>query len=102
MIGIFTEDESVITTCAHALRIISAGFVFSSFSVAATGAFEGLGKGLSSLLITLLRNIFVIIPLSFILSRFIGVDGVWHSFWITEVSVALFSALLVMRKLNYM
>lgn len=100
MIGIFTEDENVITTGAHALRIISAGFVFSSFSVAATGAFEGLGKGLSSLLITLLRNIFMIIPLSFILSRFIGVDGVWHSFWITEVSVALFSAILVKGTLS--
>ena len=45
-------------------------------------------------MISLLRYIVLILPLAFILSRSMGPDGVWHSFWITEVITAVLSALI--------
>lgn len=44
----------------------------------------------------------IIIPSSFILSRFIGAYGVWHAFWITEAVTALFSYIMVRKILNRM
>ena len=70
------------------------GFIVSAVSVAASGALEGLGKGVPSLMISLLRYIVLILPLAFLLSRSMGPDGVWHSFWITEVITAVLSALI--------
>ena len=71
-----------------ALRIISAGFLVSSVSVTSSGALEGLGQGVPSLLISLLRYVIIIIPAAFLLSRVLGAAGVWNAFWITEVLTA--------------
>ena len=74
-----------------ALRIISAGFVFSAVSVTVSGVLEGVGKGGGSLVISLCRYIIIIIPAAFILSRLIGANGVWHAFWISELLTAFIS-----------
>lgn len=89
LIGLFTSNETTISAGAAALRIIRAGFIVSSVSVTASGALEGLGKGIPSLIISIFRYVAVIIPAAFILSRIYGAAGVWHSFWITEIITAV-------------
>lgn len=85
LMGLFTENPATIAAGASALRIISAGFIVSAVSVTASGALEGLGKGLPSLVISLCRFLVVILPLAFVLSRLLGPLGVWHAFWLTEL-----------------
>ncbi len=97
LIGIFAEDAAAVEAGAKALRIISAGFIISAVSVTASGALEGLGKGGASLVISLCRNVIVIIPAAFLLSRLFGADGVWQAFWITELVSALVSLLVYRR-----
>ncbi len=81
--AMFTENPETIAAGGKALRIISAGFIVSSVSVATSGALEGLGKGTQSLVISLFRYALVILPVAFVLSRIFGAVGVWHAFWIT-------------------
>ena len=94
LIGLFTENPSTVDIGAHALRLISIGFLISSVSVVISGALEALGEGPASLCISLLRYIVVVIPLAFMLSRFIGSDGVWHAIWLTEFITAGAAAIL--------
>ena len=93
----FNTQETTIAAGASALRIISCGFIVSSVSVVSSGALEALGKGNESLVVSLLRYLVIIVPLAFVLSRFIGANGVWHSFWITE-TVTAFVAYGIYRK----
>ena len=93
----FTTQETTIAAGASALRIISCGFIVSSVSVVSSGALEALGKGNESLVVSLLRYLVIIVPLAFVLRRFIGANGVWHSFWITE-TVTAFVAYGIYRK----
>lgn len=99
LIGLFTDSPLTLSEGARALRIISIGFVVSSVSVTSSGALEGLGKGLPSLVISLLRYIVLIIPLAFLLCFIAGLgpDGVWASFWMTEVLTAA-ASLAIYRK----
>ena len=97
LMGLFTRNPETVSEGAGALRIISAGFILSAFSVTSSGALEGIGKGMPSLIISLCRYILIIIPAAFFLSRFFGPAGVWNAFWITEAVTALVS-LLVYRK----
>ena len=97
LMGLFTHTEATIQTGKTALRIIGAGFIVSAVSVTSSGALEGLGKGIPSLLISLCRYVVVIIPTAFLLSRFFGAVGVWNAFWITEVISAVIS-LIIYRK----
>jgi len=84
LMALFTHNADTIQVGQTALRIISFGFIISSVSVIACGALEGLGKGLPSLVISLMRYIVIIIPAAFFLSRVFGAVGVWHAFWATE------------------
>lgn len=88
LIGLFTTNPQTIQVGTTALRIISAGFVVSSVSVTSGGALEGLGKGAPSLLLSSLRYVIIILPCAYILSRFLGVVGVWHAFWVSELLTA--------------
>lgn len=88
LMELFTQNEETIRAGETALRIISAGFVISAVSVTSSGALEGLGKGVPSLVISLFRYVLVIIPAAYILSRIFGAVGVWHGFWIAELITA--------------
>ena len=97
LIGLFTENAATVAAGKTALRIISGGFIVSAVSVTASGALEGLGKGMPSLVISLCRYLVIIVPVAFLLSRVLGAAGVWHAFWITELFTASI-ALAVYRK----
>ena len=88
LLGLFTTNPQTITAGSTALRIISLGFIVSSVSITSSGALEGLGKGIPSLMISLCRYAILILPLAFLLSRLIGPSGVWHAFWICEAITA--------------
>lgn len=88
LMELFTQNEETIRAGETALRIISAGFIISAVSVTSSGALEGLGKGVPSLVISLFRYVLVIIPAAYILSRIFGAVGVWHGFWIAELITA--------------
>lgn len=89
LIGLFTSNPDTIAAGAKALRIICIGFVVSAVSTTSSGALEGLGKGVPSLVISLCRYMVFIMPLAAVLCGRLGPDGVWHAFWITEVLTAL-------------
>lgn len=97
LMSLFTHTTTTIYTGKDALRIISGGLIISSISVTSAGALEGLGKGIQSLIISLCRYVVIIIPVAFILSRWLGARGVWHAFWVAETLTAVV-ALIVYRK----
>lgn len=97
---LFTHTPTTIAAGATALRTISCGFIVSAVSVTCSGALEGLGKGFPSLIISLCRYLLLILPLAFILSRFLGPEGVWHAFWLTETASALVSLVVYRRALR--
>lgn len=97
LMGLFTANPITMKAGSVALRVISLGFIASSVSVICSGALEGLGKGVHSLIISLCRYVVVIIPAAFIVSRFMGAVGVWYAFWITEAVTAAISY-MVYRK----
>lgn len=76
-------------------------FVVSSISVTSQGALEALGKGKESLVISLIRYIVLIIPLSYLLSKIFGAKGVWHGFWITEIIAAFVSFYIKFKEFKY-
>ena len=89
LIALFTANPETIALGTRALQIICLGFIGSAFSVTASVALEGLGKGFSSFIISFLRYVAVIIPAAFILCHTAGPAFVWHAFWITEALTAV-------------
>ena len=89
LMQLFTSNLETVAIGQTALRIICLGFVVSAVSTTSSGALEGLGKGAESLVISLCRYVVFIMPLAAVLCHFLGANGVWHAFWITEVLSAI-------------
>ena len=97
LIGLFSSSPETISIGQTALQTICLGFVVSAVSTTSSGALEGLGKGVPSLVISLCRYVIFIMPLAWVLCRQMGPTGVWHAFWVTEVCSAVI-AFVVYRK----
>ena len=77
-----------------AMRIISISFIFAGINVAYQGIYQALNGGMESLVISLLRQLVIILPLAGIFSIFVrngqvGVSLIWWAFPITEVIYCL-------------
>ena len=101
LMGLFTQNPETIAAGQTALRIISIGFVISAVSTTVSGALEGLGKGAESLVIALCRYVVFIMPLAALLCDWLGADGAWHAFWLTEVLAAVVSGIVYRRAVTH-
>ena len=77
-----------------AMRVISVSFFFAGINVAYQGIYQALESGIESLVISLLRQLLLILPLAGIFSAFVrngqaGVTLIWWAFPITEVLACL-------------
>lgn len=77
-----------------AMRVISVSFIFAGINVAYQGIYQALESGIESLVISLLRQLLLILPLAGIFSVFVrngqaGVTLLWWAFPITEVLACL-------------
>ena len=85
-----------------AMRIISISFIFAGINVAYQGIYQALDGGMESLVISLLRQLIIILPLAGIFSFFvrgghIGVSLIWWAFPITEVTACVVGYLFLKR-----
>ncbi|MGI6070068.1 MAG: MATE family efflux transporter [Blautia sp.] len=94
IMGLFHASPDLMNMGCQALRIISLGFFVSIFSIIYAGTFEGLGKGLHSLSISILRQMSILPVLALVLSRIIGVTGVWIAFPVTELIAGIYAICL--------
>lgn len=95
---LFTTNPDTLSLGVTALRIISIGFLFSALSVTTSGALEGLGMGLPSLVISLMRYLIFIIPAALVFSHFYGANGVWLAFPFAEILTGIISYIIWHRK----
>ena len=77
-----------------AMRVISVSFIFAGINVAYQGIYQALESGIESLVISLLRQLLLILPLAGIFSAFVRngqarVTLIWWAFPITEVLACL-------------
>ena len=66
--------------------------------IVSAGVFEALGKGKESLWISLVRQFVIILPLGWLLSRFMGAEGIWISFPAAEALAAVMSVILLRKE----
>lgn len=85
LLMIFSANEAVMRIGVPALRIISISFLFAGVGIVSSTVFQAVGNPIHSLLMSVLRQLVIILPAAYILSLFGNVDFVWWSYPIAEV-----------------
>lgn len=85
LISMFGGGEDLMSVGVQAFRIISLCFVPAAAGIIFTTLFQAVGKGIRSLLMSVCRQLLIILPVAFLLSITLGVGAVWYAFPIAEV-----------------
>lgn len=99
LLQLFQADDEMLSIGIPALRLISISFLPATIGFILPTLFQSLGKGFDSLIVFLLRQFAITLPLSFILSKTLGLYGIWISFVIAE-SIAALAAYVLYRRLR--
>ena len=82
-----TEGQSnaeLLAMGVPALRIISLNFIFAGFCIVSSSVFQALGNGILSLIVSVARQLVVLVPAAYLLSLSGNVEMIWWSFPIAE------------------
>ena len=90
---LFNASPEMLEIGVSALRIISCSYIFAAVGLIFSTMFQAVGKGSYSLTVFLMRQLIVVVPLAFLLSRTLGLNGIWLSFPIAEAAGAIAAVL---------
>lgn len=97
----FKTTEEMNKIAYVAFRIISIGFIFSAIAIVINGFFMGIGAGVSAMSVNLARQLILLVPLAFFLSKTaLGISGVWVAFPISEVLSTILAYALFIKERN--
>ena len=85
LLNIFKANEELISVGVPMLKIISLHFLFAGFCIVVGSVFQALENSLLSMGISLCRQIFVLLPVAYLLSFTGSLNNVWYSFLIAEL-----------------
>ena len=97
LLGMFNPSEEFMHMGVKALRIISVHFPIASVGIMLGASFQALGNGTYSTIVSLCRQLLVLLPVAYLLSLTGDVNAVWWSFPIAEVVSAAVTLLLYRR-----
>ena len=97
LLSIFNATDKIIEIGRVALRVISISFVFAGFSIITSATCQALGKSVYSLLISVGRQLVVLIPTAFLLSLSGRVELIWWAFPIAELASLLLAVYFFIR-----
>lgn len=100
ILKIFDASDNMLAIGIPALRIISFAFLIAPFCIVLSGTFQALGKGNFSLIISLVRQLIVILPLSYLFAKIIGINGIWLAFPISEIVAGVLTVIFLKKLYN--
>jgi len=90
LFSLFEASADMLAIGVPALRFISISFLFAGFCIIAGSTFQALGNGMLSMIVSIARQLVVLLPVAYLLSLTGNLNLIWLSFPIAELmSVAL-------------
>ena len=84
LLQMFDASKEMLEIGCRALRVIGAHFLFAWFCIIALTVFQALGKAVYSMIVSIMRQLIVLIPAAYVLSKIGGLHAVWWAFPIAE------------------
>lgn len=101
LLQIFKASEEMLAIGTVAFRYISPSFLIAGFVIVFSSVFQALGHGFLSMVISLIRQLVVLIPVAYLLSLTGNLNLIWLSYPVAEIfagALAVFYYLRVYRK----
>ncbi len=98
--GIFTDNVEVAEIGAYAIRIMFLGIPIIGFQIIASSFFQSIGKSIPALVISLMRQLIILLPLLIIMPKIFGLNGIWISIPSADILSSLIGLLILKIQLK--
>ena len=98
MLLMFKANDEMLAIGIPALRIISLGFPMAAVGIVFSGVFQAMGRGMYSLLMSIVRQLVFLLPLAWLLAQRGGLYSIWFSFPIAEI-FSIFLAIVFFKNI---
>jgi putative MATE family efflux protein len=97
---IFTVDEELIALSVYGLRITVMFFPLIGAQIVIANFFQSVGMAGKAIFLSLIRQVFVLIPCLVILPEFFGLTGVWASLPVSDMVACVVSTIMIMHQIK--
>ena len=97
LLGIFQASDEMLKIGVPALRTLSWSFLFGGITIVVSSVFQALGRGIQSMLISIFRQLLIVLPIAYALSKTGNLNLVWWSFPVSDVLALIFAGYLLLR-----
>ncbi len=95
LVGIFTNDPVLEEHAINGLRTMNLFIGFISINLVSANFYQNIGMVNKSILLSLSRQLLILVPLLYILPNFMGENGVWYSFPISDVASCIMAGAFI-------
>lgn len=97
---IFNSDPTLLKLSPRLFRIFFIGIAIIGIQITCQNTFMALKQSLTSLLLAMLRKIILLIPLTLILPKYLGINGVFYAEPIADVIAVIVTGLVFILSFN--
>ncbi|MDR2649452.1 MAG: MATE family efflux transporter [Clostridiales bacterium] len=98
LVWLFNKDEELIRTGASGMRILLCMLPIVGFQFPAVNFFQAIGRAKISILLSLLRQVIILIPAYLILPLFFGLTGVWMAGPLSDFTSGIIILVFLLRE----
>ena len=97
LLGIFNNDPEFLEIGISGMRIFTAALPIVGFQIVSSNLFQAIGEASTAMLLSLSRQVIMLIPLIIILPKLFGLQGVWVSTPIADVLAFLLTLFFIIK-----
>lgn len=99
-LGIFTNHEDLLQLGAKGLRLTNLSFFLVGMQMVSTNFFQCLGMVRKSIFLSLTRQLLFLVPLVYLLPLWLGIEGVWYSFPISDALAFVITGIMILNLMH--
>ncbi len=100
-VSAFTTDAQLIQLSANGLQVVVLFFPIIGFQMVTSNFFQSIGMAKKAIILSLSRQVLILIPCLLILPLFWGVKGVWYSMPISDITASIIAGTMLYAQFKH-
>lgn len=100
LVGMFNRDPQLMDITVNGLRKYAFALPIIGISIVGTNYIQSSGKAKIAMVLSLLRQVILLVPMILILPKFFGLNGVWYSQPVADFLATAITAYVLVKELR--
>lgn len=100
LVGMFNRDPQLMDITVNGLRKYSFALPIIGISIVGTNYIQSSGKAKIAMVLSLLRQVIILIPMILILPKFLGLNGVWFAQPTADIIASAITAIVLIKEIR--